>query len=83
MTHMQLYFSSGNNEDAGLNWFDKSNTVKPSDHGRKQSVQTVGAAAATGSTGFRKTADKFLTCCPAQKQPFKRKKPVRAVINNP
>lgn len=34
-THMQLYFSAGNNEDAALNWFDRSNTVKPSDHGRK------------------------------------------------
>lgn len=78
---MQFYFSAGNNEDAALNWFDRSNTVKPSDHGRKQSVQTVdaAAAAATGSTGFRKTADRFLTSCSAQQQHFKEKKPVKNV----
>lgn len=80
---MQLYFLVGNNQDAALNWFDRSNTVKPPDHGRKQSVQTVGAAAAAaGSTGFRKTAHKFLTSCSAQQQHFKEKKPARAVIND-
>lgn len=76
---MQLYFSAGNNEDAALNWFDRSNTVKLSDHGRKQSVQTV-CAAASGSMGLRKTAE-FLTSCSVQQQHFKENRPVRAVIN--